>query len=153
MGRLAELGSLGSMSTIRTSPLPSSVLSWASVLLSVLWFVAAWRFHVVNRTDKDGWSGASVTVLAALIVLPLLAMALLPFVWNGRRTAEHRLRVLDTAHSRLPSPRWSSREDGFYGRASRRNRNMAQPSPLQPPPRRHCSSAPRSRSVAPAGVR
>jgi len=72
-----------------------TVFSGFLISYSALWFASAVVFYLANKQSKDGWSAASVGVMWALFVLPLLALVLAASLVSTRRSKKQRLTVVD----------------------------------------------------------
>ena len=85
------------MSTVPRIRISPGLISGATISYSLLWFAAAIGFYLTNQRAKDGWSGAPVSVLWALIILPLLLVVLVASLVSSRRAKSQRLRLFDYA--------------------------------------------------------
>src|SRR6266566_7688256 len=72
-----------------------TVLSGALIGFVSLWFADAFAFYFANTYSKDGWSGAPVSVMWALVILPLLALVLAACLVSARWGLGQRLRAAD----------------------------------------------------------
>ena len=72
-----------------------TVLSGVLISFVALWFAFVFAFYVANRKSKDGLSAAPVSVMWALVILPLLELVLAASLVSARRARGQRLRVVD----------------------------------------------------------
>ena len=72
-----------------------TVLSFALILLSVLWFVSARVFSIANRHSKDGIFQAPVWTLLFLVLIPLSSFFLGTMLFRARQSDDQPLRTID----------------------------------------------------------
>lgn len=76
----------------RLSP---TLISTTILVLTAMWFVSAWVFHITNLHSKDGVFGAPVWSLGILLLVPLTSLVLALWLVQERRTEGSKLRLID----------------------------------------------------------
>jgi hypothetical protein len=71
------------------------MISAIILVLTSVWFVSAWVFHITNLHSKDGVFGAPVWSLGILLLVPLASLVLAACSIQERRTEGGKLRLID----------------------------------------------------------